>query len=273
MLDTLKLLVGGRLDIVDLENRFRSGLGDDSTTTLNDTAFTPRVGLVYQPIEPLSLYTSFSQSFVPNLSTTVAGDLLEPERGTQYEVGVRGEFLDGRLTANLAAFHITKSNVATADLDNPGFSVAFGEVRSQGIELDVTGEILPGWNVIASYAYTDAEITRDNSPNEGNQLASVPRNSGSLWTTYEIQSGNLQGLGAGIGLFFASERQGDPDNSFTIPGYFRTDASLFYRRNNWKAALNFRNLFDVDYVESADSRVRISPGAPFTVVGTLTVEF
>lgn len=273
VLDNLKLLVGGRFDIVEQENRFRSSSGDDSTTEQYDDAFTPRVGLVYQPIDPLSLYASFSQSFVPNSGITVEGDLLEPERGTQYEVGIRGEVLEGRLTANLAAFHITKTNVAATDLDNPNFNVAVGEVRSQGIELDILGEILPGWNLIASYAYTDAEITRDNSPDEGNQLAGVPENSGSLWTTYEIQSGDLQGLGAGIGLFFASEREGDRSNSFEVPGYLRTDASLFYRRDRWNAALTFRNLFDVDYIESTDSRIRISPGAPFSVVGSIAVEF
>jgi iron complex outermembrane recepter protein len=273
LLDNLKFLVGGRFDIVEQENRFRSSFGDDSTTEQNNDAFTPRVGIVYQPIAPLSLYASFSQSFVPNSGITVEGNLLEPERGTQYEVGIRGELLEGRLTANLAAFHITKSNVAATDLENPNFSVSIGEVRSQGIELDILGEISPGWNLIASYAHTDAEITRDNSPAEGNQLAGVPRNSGSLWTTYEIQSGDLQGLGAGIGLFFASEREGDRNNSFEVPGYLRTDASLFYRRDNWNTALTFRNLFDVDYIESADSRIRISPGAPFTVVGSISVEF
>ncbi|WP_265579865.1 TonB-dependent receptor domain-containing protein [Vasconcelosia minhoensis] len=94
-----------------------------------------------------------------------------------------------------------------------------------------------------------------------------------MWTTYEIQSGNLQGLGAGIGLFFASQWEGDRSNTFTVPGYVRTDASLFYRRETWNAALNFRNLFDVNYIESADSRIRVSPGTPFTIVGSISVEF
>ncbi|NJN38826.1 MAG: TonB-dependent receptor [Acaryochloridaceae cyanobacterium CSU_3_4] len=273
LLDNLKLLVGGRFDFVDQSNRFRSSFGDDSITEQSNSAFTPRIGIVYQPIDPLSLYASFSQSFVPNSGITVDGDLLPPERGTQYEVGIRGELFDGQLTANLAAFHITKGNVSATDLNNPNFSVAIGEVISQGIELDILGEISPGWNIIASYAHTDAEITRDNSPDEGNQLAGVPRNSGSLWTTYQIQSGDLRGLGAGIGLFFASQREGDRSNSFTVPGYLRTDASLFYRRDNWNVALNFRNLFNVDYIESADSRIRISPGTPFTVVGSISITF
>lgn len=93
-------------------------------------------------------------------------------------------------------------------LDKPNFSVATGEQRSQGIELDIAGEILSGWNIIASYAYTDAKITEDgNSPQEENIPFGVPFNAASLWTTYEIQSGDLQGLGFGFGFFYVGERQ------------------------------------------------------------------
>lgn len=273
--DNLKFLIGGRFDIVDQENRFRDASGTDTTSTQQVDALTPRIGIVYQPIKPLSLYASYSQSFAPNSGTTASGSLLEPERGTQYEVGIRGEFLDGNLSANLAAYHLTKSNIATSDLNpnNVGFSVAIGEQTSQGIELDVIGEILPGWNIIASYAYTDAEITKDNDLPVGNILVGVPKNTASLWTTYELQQGSLQGLGFGVGVFFVGDRQGDLSNSFQVPSYVRTDASLFYKRNNWRAGINIKNLFDVGYIESASRNYRISPGAPFTIIGTLSVEF
>ncbi len=83
-----------------------------------------------------------------------------------------------------------------------------------------------------------------------------------------------QGLGAGIGLFFVDERPGDLENSFTLPSYLRTDAAVYYRRENWRAALNFKNLFDVRYFESsAFGRERITPGAPFTIIGSVAVEF
>jgi iron complex outermembrane recepter protein len=275
--DNLKLLIGGRFDIVEQDSFFTSvSAGDiltDTTDQQQDEAFSPRIGIVYQPIEPLSLYASFSRSFAPNFGTTVAGDILEPTRGTQYEIGVRGEFFEDRLTTNLAAYYLTKSNIAATDPDNPDFSIATGEQRSQGVELDVIGEILPGWNVIASYAYTDAEITEDEgSALEGNRLAGVPEHAASLWSTYEIQSGDLQGLGFGLGLFFVGDRR-DLENSFSVPSYLRTDASLFYRRDNWRAGINFRNLFDIDYIESVDNRARITPGAPFTILGSISVEF
>jgi iron complex outermembrane recepter protein len=266
--ENLKLLVGGRFDILD-----QTSTSDGQSDEQQDQAFSPRVGIVYQPIEPVSLYTSFSRSFQPNSGTRVDGSLLEPVRGTQYEVGVRGEFLDGSLITNLAAYEITVSNLAVTDPDNIDFLIPLGEQRSRGIELDVTGEIFPGWNIIASYAYIDARITKDDNLQPGNLLNGVPFNSASLWSTYEIQTGDFQGLGFGLGLFYMGERQGDLNNSFQIPSYVRTDASVFYRRDNWRAAININNLFNVDYIEATQRRTRINPGAPFTVRGTVSVEF
>ncbi|MEH2121077.1 TonB-dependent receptor [Nostoc sp.] len=271
--DNLKLLVGGRFDIVDQESRFTSNAGANTNTQQQDNAFTPRVGIVYQPVPPLSLYASYSQSFAPNSATTVSGSLLEPERGTQYEVGIRGEFLNGRLSTNLAAYHLTKSNIATTDPNNTDYSIPVGEQTSQGIELDVVGEILTGWNIIANYAYTDALVTKDNSPIQGNRLNGAPYNAASLWTTYQIQRGNLQGLGFGLGLFYVGEREGDLENTYELSSYLRTDANIFYKKNNWRAGINFKNIFNVDYIEGTFSRDQVTPGAPFTVLGTFSIEF
>ena len=270
-----QLLAGGRFDIVDQESDSEFN-GEISSSQQQEEAFSPRFGLVYQPSETLSLYSSFSQSFVPNTSTNAEGELLEPERGTQYEVGIKSEFLDGRMSATLAAFNITKSNIAVADPNLANVSRPIGEQRSRGIELDVRGEISPGWNIIASYAYTDAEITEDDgSEIEGNRVFGVPKHAANLWTTYEIQEGDLQGLGFGAGIFFVGEREGDRDNNFDVPSYTRTDASIFYRRDNWRAAINFKNLFDIDYIESTNgfNRLGVNPGIPFTVLGTIEYQF
>ncbi|MBE7385479.1 MAG: TonB-dependent receptor [Leptolyngbya sp. SIO1E4] len=271
-----QLLVGGRFDIVDQES-FLDGsfFGESSSSQQQEEAFSPRLGIVYQPIELLSLYASFTQSFVPNSSVDEDGNLLDPERGNQYEVGIKGDFLDGNLSATLAAFNINKTNIAIADPDLPGVSRPIGEQRSRGIEIDLRGEILPGWNIFASYAYTDAEITEDDgSEDEGNRLFGVPEHAASLWTTYEIQAGDLQGLGFGAGVFFVGERQGDTANSFQVPSYTRVDASISYRRDNWRAGINFQNLFDIAYIESIENdRLEVYPGAPFTVLANFSIEF
>ncbi len=269
--DNLKFLVGGRLDIVDQKSR---NLRNGSESNQYDTAITPRLGIVYQPTQPISLYASYSQSFQPNFGTRVDGTVLEPERGTQYEVGVKGEFLDGKLAATLAAYHITKSNIATTDPANPDFSIPVGKQRNQGLELNLAGEISPGWNVIASYSYIDAEITESNDGLTGNRPPNVPFNTASLWTTYQLQRGDLQGLGFGLGLFYIGDRQGDTDNTYTIPGYLRTDAAIYYQRNNWRAGINIQNLFNERYFQGANfGRVAIEPGAPLTVIGSFSVTF
>lgn len=241
----------------------------------NEDAFNPRVGVVYQPADNVSLYSSYSQSFLPSTETTAEGELLEPEEGEGFEVGVKTELLDRRLLATLAYFNITKENVATDDPNNPRSSIATGERRSQGIELDVNGEIAPGWNVTASYAYTDAEITEDDSIDVGNRLPGVPQHSANLWTTYEIQSGDLAGLGFGLGVNWASDREGDLENSFELDSYFLTNAAIFYKQENLEYRLNFENIFDVNYIQGTPrTRTRgIEPGDPFTVKASVRYRF
>ncbi|MEH1835221.1 MAG: TonB-dependent siderophore receptor [Nostoc sp.] len=269
--DRLKILLGGRFDFVE-------GLSEGTglSTDQQDTAFSPRMGIVYQPIAPVSLYASWSRSFQPSGANSVNADNkpFEPTKGESFEVGVKTEWLDGKLSATLAAYQITKQNIVVPDPVIPFRSIQVGEQRSRGIELDVAGEILPGWKILASYAYIDPEITEDPRPQyKGNEPDNVARNSASFWTTYEIQTGNLKGLGFGGGLFFVGDRQGDLENTFTLPSYVRTDAAIYYRRDNWRVGLNIKNLFDVYYFESSSGTTGVFPGAPFTVLGTVSWQF
>ncbi|MGD1908472.1 MAG: TonB-dependent siderophore receptor [Leptolyngbyaceae cyanobacterium] len=251
ILDNLILVAGLRYDTLSQEVR-QNLTGTESSS--DESALTPRIGIIYQPIEPISIYANYARSFAPNfLNTDVNGNLLAPEEGEGFEVGIRGEIIEGRLSATFAYFDITKQNVATrdpADLIPPFASIATGEQRSRGIDFNLTGEILPGWNVVASYAYIDATVTEDNTTPVGNRLFGVPEHSASLWTTYEIQSGDLEGLGFGLGFNYVGEREGDLANSYRADSYFRTDSAVFYGRDNWQLRLNVDNLFDIDYIES-----------------------
>ncbi|PMB47697.1 TonB-dependent siderophore receptor [Fischerella thermalis CCMEE 5201] len=267
--ENLKLLLGGRVDI--FEERKIDRLTDIETRQ-SDTAFSPRVGIVYQPIPPISLYASFARSFAPTIGISATGEAFQPERGTQYEVGIKADVND-RLSLTLAFYDLTRSNVTTTDPDHPDFSVQTGEQRSRGIELDINGEILPGWNMIAGYAYTDARVTKDNTIPVGNRLFSAPEHSFNLWTTYRIQQGDLQGLGFGLGFYYVGDRAADLANTFEVPSYFRTDAAIFYEREQLRAALNFRNLFNVDYYQATGSGTLVDPGEPFTVQGTISWKF
>lgn len=178
-----------------------------------------------------------------------------------------------KLSSTLALYDTTLTNVATEYPDNPDFEIQTGEQNSQGIELDIAGEILPGWNIFAGYAYTDAKVTEDNVIPEGNRLVNVPENNFNLWTTYTLQKGSLAELGFGAGVFFIDERAGDLDNSFFVDGYTRVDAAIYYEKENYRAAVNFKNLFNADFIEGTSSRQRIQPGAPFAVQGTVSAKF
>ncbi|WNZ22664.1 TonB-dependent siderophore receptor [Leptolyngbya sp. NK1-12] len=272
--DNWNLLVGGRYDW--LSNDTQGGEPGELSTReggliQNDGAFSPRIGIVYQPSDAVSLYASYSRSFAPTFGVSRDDSFFEPSRGTQYEVGVRTDWLDRRLSTTLAAYQITKTNVTTDDPDNPDFQIQTGEQRSRGIELEIGGEILPGWNIIASYAYTDAEVTED-TVFAGNQVGGVPEHQASLWTTYQIQSGILEGLGFGLGLFYVGERPGDVSNTQTLDSYFRTDAALYYRRDRFNAAINVSNLFDNDYA-LAGSGVFAVRNEPFTITGSVSWKF
>ncbi|MEH2467248.1 TonB-dependent siderophore receptor [Nostoc sp.] len=268
----LKLLLGLRFDTLN-QTSGDNTQGIKTGQTQSDNAFSPRIGLVYQPIRAISLYANYSRSFNPNIGTAFDGSAFQPERGTSYEVGIKGD-ISNRLSVTLAYYDLTRSNVLTTDPVNTDFSILTGEQRSKGVELSLGGEILPGWNIIADYAYTEAKVTNDtNSSQVGNLLNNVPKHSLNLWTSYEIQSGDFKGLGFGMGLFYVGERQGDLANTFTLPSYFLTEAAIFYKQDRFRASLNFKNLFDVDYFESAANRLNLLYGDPFTVQGTISWQF
>jgi len=276
LLPNLKVLAGLRYDYAH-QLRTTRNLGeprDEFNQTDND--LTPRFGIVYQPIPTVSIYGSYTTSFAPSFGASRNADnsTFEPETGQQLEVGVKADITD-KLSVTFSAFDIKKQNVATTDPNDPLFTIQTGEQTSQGIELYLGGEILPGWNIVTGYSYLNAYVSQDTTDYLDNRLNNVPYNQFSLWTTYEIQQGSLEGLGFGLGLFYVDSRQGDLENTFILPSYFRTDAALFYRRDNWQAQLNIENLFDVTYFPSATfgSRLGVDVGRPFAISGKVSVEF
>jgi iron complex outermembrane receptor protein len=273
----LKFLAGGRFDIFD-QTRSTRNLGEEKEEfSQSDSNFSPRLGIVYQPSQNISLYASYATSFEPSFGASRNGndEPFKPETGRQFEVGVKADIVQN-LSATLALYDLRKQNVTVDDPNStdPNDQIQTGEQTSRGIELDIVGEITPGWKVIASYSYIDAFISEDTSGLEGRRRDNIPENAASLWTTYEIQQGNLQGLGFGLGLFFVGDRFGDLDNSYVLPSFVRTDASVFYKRNNWRAALNIRNLFDNTYFTGSEgSRLGVYYGEPLTLIGSFAIEF
>jgi len=268
-----KMLAGLRYDHVEQDLVNYDGSRDPA---ISEGRLTGRFGLVYQPIEPVSLYASYSTSFKPQAGMDISGAALAPQEGWQVEAGAKVEFIPDALSATMSVFQITKSNVATSDPANPGadYSLLTGEQRSRGAEIDVTGEILPGWQVIGSLGYVDAKITKDETFTVGNELVGVPHWSGSLWTTYEFQADRFDGLKLGVGVTAVGRRMGDLDNSFSVDGYYRVDASASYKiTENLDFSIVGRNLLDKEYIESTASRTENYPGAPRSVFATLKASF
>jgi len=250
---------------------------DSSAERKETAAFSPRLGVVYRPAESVSLYGSYSTGFVPNgFSTqgTNVGEELDAERAAQYEVGAKATLLGGRLAATLAAFDLTKRNIARYDAAADR-TVLTGAQRHRGVELDAAGSIAAGWQVIGALALLDAAIT-DDPVNAGRTPLDAPRTSGSLWTAYELSARPLRGLRLGAGVFFQGERQGDNENSFTLDGYRRTDASVGYRRDVGPSAvtlrLNVENVTDEIYYFGG-SRLGVLPGTPRSIRLSTVVEF
>jgi iron complex outermembrane receptor protein len=125
--------------------------------------------------------------------------------------------------------------------------------------------------VIASFSHNDAYVSKDNSESLGNRLVNAPRQSASLWTTYQLQSGPLQGLGIGAGVYFVGDRDATLPNTIEIPSYVRADATVFYRRDNYRVSLNFQNISNTRYYDSQG--FLLYPGAPLSVYGTISYQF
>jgi iron complex outermembrane recepter protein len=277
LVKNLKLLAGVRYDTLSQTTTNIPGVAiQPGSTSLTASALTPQLGLLYQFNKGLSAYGSYSQSFLPNSGTTLSGAALEPQRGKGYEIGVKSDLIDGKLFATLAYFDISKQNVRLTDPTNPLFSITSGEQNSRGIEFDITGEPVPGLKLVASYAYTDAKTSADLDPTlVGKKLFGVPEHAASFWATYELQQGQMKGLGFGAGLNFKGDRRGDLENTFRLGSYLTADAAFFYKKDDWRFALNFKNITDAKYIESGFGLNTSANnfGDPFTVIGSVGVEF
>ena len=276
------LVAGGRFQAYD--QYAGKGRPFKANTDTNGQKWVPRAGLVYRYSDALSFYGSYTESFKPNStiaplsgSSTVLDGSVAPEEAKSWELGAKLD-LPGRITGNIALFDIQKRNVLVANSEGPvTIYSAAGEVRSRGLEIDLSGQLSERWGLIGSYAYTDAEVTEDPTY-QGKKLQNVARNSGSLSAVYDF--GSLIGgdqLRVGAGARYVGERAGNAVNDFDLPGYTVADAFATYDTQldgqKVKFQLNVKNLFDRTYYTSAASRFFVSMGDSRQVSLSSTLEF
>lgn len=259
------LTAGGRYDYVrnDLDNHV------GASSNQKDNAFIGRLGLTYLTDFGLAPYVSYAESFNPNTGTDRSGSTFDPSEAHQWEVGIKYQPSDAVLMT-LAAYDLTKTNVITREVlggVTTGFSVASGEQQSRGIEAEVKARLDRHWDLLASYTYTDAEISKSNNGDQGKRPANVPKHMASAWLNYIFHEGLLDGLSLGGGARYTGVLYGDNANTFHIDNYTLFDAGAQYRLNEHVTlALNAQNLLDERYVATCDDAYECYPGLRRTVL-------
>ena len=258
--ERLKVLAGARFE--RFEHDYQNYVGKSWQAA--DNAVTPRVGVIYDLTDTVAVYADAARSFKPNTGASREGGGFAPEKGKSYEMGIKWEALDRQLSVDAAIYQIEKKNVLTTDPVDNTFSVAAGQVRSRGFDLNVAGNLTPEWRVIGGYAYVDAEVTRDNTLRSGTRLMNIPRNSFSLLNVYEFQDGALKGLGLGAGGKYVDQRAGQTANTaFSMDAYTVVDLLGYYKVNEHvRLNLDVKNLFNREYEEGAFGNIYAYPGAP-----------
>ena len=256
-------VIGARYD--HYEHRLDNEVTGKRTEQTHEK-ITPRIGALYQLTPEVGVFANASQSFKPNTGAPRpgTGTSFDPEEGVGYEAGFKFDLLDSRLGMTVAAFHLTKENVLTADPADSTYQIAAGEVRSRGLDLQLTGQLTDEVRVIGAYAYVDAEVTKDNTLASGSRLLNVPEHSGSLLGVYEFLDGGLKGLELGGGVNYVGDRSGNvADSGFELPGYTTVDLLARYKATqDLTLGANLNNAFDRTYYERSYSNVWVMPGAP-----------
>jgi len=253
-----------------IDNRLLGG-----TTSQRQTAASPRLGIVYRLSPTLSLYANTAHSFRPNNGIDANGNAFAPQKGRGYEVGAK--WAGEHWLATVAAFDVTKRNVLTADPANSGFSRAAGEVRSRGLELEWNGELGGGFRGIANFAYVDAEVTRDTVLTPGARLVNIPRLSGSAMLMYEFAPSFAHKAGVGTGVIYVGRRAGNTANTedgFDLPAYTTVQINGYMQIDkHLRASVVLNNLFNRAYYVSSYNSLWVTPGAPRSILATLSYSF
>lgn len=264
-----RLLLGGRLSWAQVESR-RLSDGKATSSANPGRQFIPSVAALYDLDAQTTAYASYAETMVVQSALTSAGSLLPPRTGSQVELGVKGEFLNKRLQAHAALFRILDSDRAIADPAAATASIPGGKVRSQGLELEASGQVAPGWDLMAGYAYTDTKYLRAPAAQQGQAFSPVtPRHSLNLSTRYALRNPGLRGWSVGGGVSYRSAFHAQSGAlRIASGGYALFNAQVAYQINDRvSVSLAVENLFDKTYYEKVSGVARQNfYGAPRSVV-------
>jgi catecholate siderophore receptor len=268
----LQLVGGVRGDRFDLQ--YQNNRNGDALER-PDTLVSPRAGVIVKPIEPLSIYTSYSVSYLPSSgdqfsSLTAVTQQAKPEKFNNFEIGAKWD-VRPRLSLTTAVYRLDRTNTRATDPNDPTRIVQTGAQRTNGYEAGVSGALSRVWSVAGGYAYQDAFVTSATiAAAAGAQVAQVPRHTFSLWNLVQVHPR----VGAGLGIVYRSDMFAAIDDAVTLPEYTRVDGAVYVPlRDGMRLQVNVENLFDRRYYANADSNTNISPGSPRAVRVALSTAF
>ena len=261
---------------------------ENNEEKIEQQALIPRVGLVITANDNINFYSTWMKGFEPQTAAIQSdpdryGGPFDPVYSELYEMGVKTDWFNNRLSATASVFKIIQQNslydAFPAVIGKPDLKMQIGEEESNGFEFDLAGEITPNWSILANYAYIDARITKTAQNNEKDfdmQRPSTPRHSGNIWTKYIITEGPLKHLGFGAGYNFVTERYGQVGrrtNTTVYPGYGLVNAVLYYKINQIQLQLNFNNVLNQTHWVGGYDKLRSFPGAPRNINASVTYKF
>lgn len=232
---------------------------------------TGKAGLLYAFDNGWSPYVSYSESFVPLTGNLDDGSPLKPETGQQKELGLKYEADNKRWSSSIALYELERQNISYRPNNNSPY-IQIGEQRNRGFEWEATGNVTDHINLVASYTYIDAEVTKSTTATLGKRPILVAKNMANIWATYDLVQW-LSGLSAGAGARYIGQQAGDELNTFNVPHYTVFDAAVYYTTGPWRFALNARNLADKQYIAGCSSANACFTGDPRMIMLTANYNF
>ncbi|HKO76355.1 MAG TPA: TonB-dependent receptor [Flavobacterium sp.] len=225
----LRLTLAGRYTILKAGDVYSGGSKNEK--------FTPRIGLSYSIDKNTSAYFVRDESFTENYGSNWQGKSFAPQTGTNLELGFKRDWLNGKWNSTFAAYQITTDNVLTLDAEHSNGTMQYskegGQQKVKGFEVDIRGEIFKNLDVVVNYAFTEGKVTKDTDPNiVGNQIPGSTKHIQNTWLNYKVDNGLLNGLGLSLGYQYQVDRAPwyiSPDNTTSLPDYFRLDGGVSYQ--------------------------------------------
>jgi catecholate siderophore receptor len=268
----VQLVTGIRFDAFTLQYHNNRN-GDDLERT--DRLVSPRAAVVIKPILPLSLYSSYTLSYLPSSgdqfsSLTTITEQMKPEKFANYEIGAKWD-IARNLAFTTAVYRLDRTNTRSTDPNDPTRIVQTGAQRTNGFETGLNGQVTPRWQIAGGYTYQNAFVTRATiAARAGAQVAQVPHHAFSFWNSYQV----CPRVSGGLGVVRRTSMYAAIDNTVTLPGFTEVDGAV-YIALTWRLRLqaNVENLFNRLYYVNADSNTNISPASPRAVRIALVARF